>query len=75
VTSCVSLGETQVGLALLEKLDVTPGTPITLLNPPRSEEAKTVTDLEAGDRVAIPVPGTIVSRFPEKAVLPKTVGE
>jgi glycine hydroxymethyltransferase len=75
VTSCVSLGEIQVGLALLEKLDVTPGTPITLLNPPRSEEARTVTTLEAGDRVAIPVPGTIISRFPEKAVLPKAGGE
>ena len=75
VTSCVSLGETQVGLALLEKLDVIPGTPITLLNPPRSEGAKTVTDLEAGDRVAIPVPGMIVSRFPEKAALPETSGK
>jgi hypothetical protein len=62
-------------LALLEKLNVTPGTPITLLNPPRSEETKTVTALEAGDRVAIPVPGMIVSRFPEKIALPKAVGE
>jgi glycine hydroxymethyltransferase len=65
VTSCVSLGETQVGLALLEKLDIAPGTSITLLNPPRSETTKAITDLESGDRVAVPIPGTIVPRFPE----------
>ena len=65
VTSCVSLGESQAGLALLDKLGVIPGTPITILNPPRQDEAgKPSADLSKGDRVAVPIPGTIILRFP-----------
>ncbi|MCK4599092.1 serine hydroxymethyltransferase [Candidatus Bipolaricaulota bacterium] len=65
VTSCISLGESQVGLALLDKLGVIPGTPITILNPPRQDEAgKPSADLSKGDHVAVPIPGTIIPRFP-----------
>ena len=75
VTSCVSLGETQVGLALLEKCGLPVGTPIALLNPPRKDVAKPVSDLQVGDRVAVPVDATIVTRFPEKTLLPQLGGE
>lgn len=75
VTSCVNLGETQVGLTLLEKRGMAPETPITVLNPPRSEATKPVTDLSEGDRVAVPIPATIVPRFPKKAVMPEVGGE
>ena len=75
VTSCVSLGETQVGLALLDKRRLPVGTPIALLNPPRKDVAKPVSDLQAGDRVAVAVDATIITRFPEKALLPQPGGE
>jgi len=75
VTSCVSRGETQVGLALLEKCGLPVGTPIALLNPPREDVAKPVSDLQVGDRVAVAVDATIVTRFPEKTLLPQLGGE
>ncbi len=67
VTSCVSLlRDSQVGLALVNELDICSETKITILNPPHKQEAaKASPDLTQGDRVAVPTPGRIVSRFPE----------
>ncbi len=67
VTSCVSLGSHQVGLALVEKRGLAPGTAIGLINPPRSETAKPISDLAPGDRVPMAIPGEIVDRFPNWA--------
>jgi len=75
VTSCVSLGETQVGLALLDKRGLPVGTPIALVNLPRKDVAKPLSDLQAGDRVAVAVDATIITRFPEKVLLPQPGGE
>jgi len=75
VTSCVSLGETQVGLALLDKRGLPAGTSIALLNPPRVDTGKPVSELQAGDRIAVAVDATVVTRFPEKALLPRPGGE
>ena len=77
VTSAVSLGETQVGLALLEKRGTAPGTPITVLNPPhgRPETGKPSHALSAGDRVAVPIPATIVSRFMSRETVPEPGAE
>ncbi len=75
VTSCVSLGETQVGLALLEKRGLPSGSSIGLLNPPRTDTAKPVTELQVGDKVALAIDAVIVSRFLEKNVLPQPGGE
>jgi len=73
VTSCISLGEAQVGLALLEKCEMAPETPITVLNPQhsRSEAGKLSSELTAGDRVSVPIPAKIISRFPEKDAMPQ----
>jgi glycine hydroxymethyltransferase len=67
VTSCVSLGETQVGMAILDGVGtVQPGASVTILEPQRRDEAaKGSRDLTSGDRVAIPVAATILTRFPE----------
>ena len=66
VTSCVSLGDFQVGLALFDKVGVSAGTSITVLMPPRRQEAvKQSSDLSFGDRVATPLAAKVVSRFPE----------
>jgi glycine hydroxymethyltransferase len=52
VTSCVSLGELQIGLALLERTNIEAGTPIALLNPPGKRAAETpLAKLRIGDRV------------------------
>ena len=54
VTSCVSLGETQIGLALLERAAPEPGTPIGLLNPASEKTAgKPMAELEIGDRLVV----------------------
>ena len=67
VTSCVPLGERQVGLAILERRGLAPGTEIGLVNPPRAESPKPVSALEPGDRLPVPIPGTIIDRFPDWA--------
>ena len=67
VTSCVSLGERQVGLGILEKRGLPAGTQIGLINAPRSETVKSVGSLVKGDRIAISIPGEIVLRFPDWA--------
>ncbi len=77
VTSSVSLGETQVGLALVDNRGIAPGTPIVILNPPhgKPEAEKSSSDLAPGDRVAVPIPATIVPRFPSREVLPEPGAE
>ena len=77
VTSSVSLGETQVGLALVDRRGIAPGTPIVILNPPhgKHEAGKPSSDLAPGDRVAVPIPATIVPRFPSREVLPEPGAE
>jgi glycine hydroxymethyltransferase len=73
VTSCVSLGETQVGLALLERRGLGPGTPILLLPAPRAGDAAGAP--VAGSRVAVPSVGRIVSRFQMKSPPPESEAE
>ena len=76
VTSCVALDDRQVGLALLEKRGLEPGTRIGLINPLRAGAAKPVTELTNGDRVAVPIDGEIINRFPRWAAKLKAgVGE
>lgn len=76
VTSCVSLGARQVGLAILEKRGLALGTPIGFVNPPRVEAPKPITKLTTGDRIAVPIMGEIVSRFPDWAAKLKAgIGE
>ncbi len=70
VTSCVSLGERQVGLALVDKRNLPAGTPIVLLNPPRQETTKPIGELQSGDRITVPVPAVIVPRFPDNSLPP-----
>ena len=62
VTSCVSLGESQVGLALLERRGLMEGTQILLL-PPRPAE-----HLSAGSRVPVAGAGKLVSRFQARSL-------
>ena len=71
VTSCVSLGETQIGMALVERVGIEEGTPITVLVPPRRDEAaKASADLAYGDRVAVPVSAVVLPRFPAPGMSP-----
>ena len=73
VTSCVSLGEIQVGMTIVEQLGTPPGTQITIMNPPRGkdESGKTSKEWVPGDRVAVPIPAVILPRFPEKDTVPE----
>jgi len=67
VTSAVSLGETQIGLALLERIRVEPGTPITLLNPPTDKGSeRAIGELKTGDRIPPAVRATVLSRLMRK---------
>lgn len=77
VTSCVSLGDVQVGMAIAAKIGTAPGTLVTIMNPPRGkdEAAKPSKDLAPGDRVAVPTPAVILPRFPEKTAVPEVGGE
>lgn len=64
VTSCVSLSEVQVGLALVNQLEVDPGTSLALINPPRGKQATAVSgELKVGDRVTPAITGTVLERF------------
>ncbi len=73
VTSCVSLGEAQVGLALAERRGLEPGTPILLLPAPRAGDA--VAAPVAGSRVAVPGVGRIMKRFQMKSLPPESEAE
>ncbi len=64
VTSCVSLGERQIGLALIEQTSLEPGTAIGLLNPPAGNAAeKTMAELQIGDRLPPLVRATVLPRL------------
>jgi len=64
VTSCVTLGDTQVGMALLEGKTFEPGTPIALLNPPgKGTAGKALDELQIGDRLAPRVRATVLPRL------------
>jgi glycine hydroxymethyltransferase len=76
VTSCVSLGDQQIGLALLERGGMAVGTSISILNPSRSGSVdKTPAGLEPGERITVPVPGTIIPRFMARIAVPQDGGE
>jgi len=66
VTSSVSLGPVQVGMALLERIGLGEGEEINLLNEVRGEAGKPTSRLESGDRVAVPIYGRIAPRFPTR---------
>jgi len=73
VTSCVSLGELQIGLALVNKLTIDPGIAISLMNPPRANQpAPASGELQLGDRIMPPIPGTVLPRFMARETLPQT---
>jgi len=63
VTSCVTLAEGQVGLAIVDKLSLETGTPITLIAASRSGAGKSAEDLAAGDRVDTHIRGMVLPRF------------
>mgnify|MGYP005839164705 CR=1 FL=1 len=75
VTSCVSLGEVQVGLALIGKLSMADGTSLTLINPPRKGQSQAAAGLRLGDRITPPIAGTVLSRFRTRGLMPKTGDE
>jgi glycine hydroxymethyltransferase len=65
VTSCINLGDQQIGMALVQRLGMEPGTAVIFLTPPRGEEsAKASSELSDGDHVAVPVGGEVLPRFP-----------
>jgi len=57
VTSCVSLGESQIGLALVSKLAIDPGTALTLM--------------QLGDRLTPPITGTVLPRLMARGIMPQ----
>jgi glycine cleavage system aminomethyltransferase T len=73
VTSCVSLGEAQIGLALLERRGLDVGTPILVLPAPRLGTLPQTADV--GTRMPVTSPGRIVSRFQTRSLSPQTEAE
>ncbi|MBU0596508.1 hypothetical protein KJ567_07485, partial [Candidatus Bipolaricaulota bacterium] len=64
VTSCVSLGERQVGLALIDRPTLGPGDAITLLNPATGRAAESgLSRLSTGDRLPPLVRGVVLPRL------------
>jgi len=74
-TSCVSVGSHQVGLALIDRCGIEPGTPISFLGPVRGAAPKDPAELRAGDRVAIQSRGEILPRFPSQEAMLETGGD
>ena len=67
VTSCVSLGEMQVGLALIDRLTFEPGDAISILNPPQGRAAEnSLAELETGDRLPPIVRGVVLPRLRDR---------
>lgn len=76
VTSCVSLGETQIGLALVDRTVVEPDTMLLLLNPPRDGKASPpVGMLSPGDRITPPIGGKVLPRFMARDVTMPAAGD
>ena len=76
VTSCVTVGTEQIGLALSSRLGIEPGTPVALLN--RAQDGPAgggVTDLRPGSKVAVPARGKILPRFLERESMPESSGD
>jgi len=72
VTSCVSVGDHQVGLCLLDRRGIEPDTPIRLLGPGREGiTAKSPSELATGDRVPVESRGAILPRFPTQEAMPE----
>ncbi|MCK5585712.1 aminomethyltransferase family protein, partial [Candidatus Bipolaricaulota bacterium] len=76
VTSCVSLSKLQVGLALINQLDIDPETSLSLINPPRGKQSMTISgELQLGDRITPPIAGAVLTRFRADELMPKTGDE
>jgi len=76
VTSCVSLSEIQIGLALVNQLAVAVGTSLSLINPPRGGQSPVASaTLQLGDRITPPIAGTVLTRFKTRGLMPKTGDE
>ena len=76
VTSCVSLSEGQVGLALVNQRTVETGTSLALINPRREKQSAVVSgELQLGDRITPPIAGAVLSRFKTRELLPRTGDE
>ena len=73
VTSCVSLGENQIGLALLERRGLAEGTPILLLPAPRAGIAAEAVGI--GARLPVASPGRIAMRFQARSLPPEGEAE
>jgi hypothetical protein len=72
VTSCISLGEHQIGLALVHKLTRPVGTALCFLNPSRGNQLSASSEnLKLGDRIPQTIPGTVLTRFMPRAELPQ----
>jgi glycine hydroxymethyltransferase len=73
VTSCVSLGEIQIGLALLERRGLGEGTPILLAPAPRP--GATAETVGIGTRLPVASSGKIASRFQTRTLPPDSEAE
>jgi len=70
VTSCVSLGDVQIGLALLERMGIEAGTSISLLNPSGGKTAeKPISKLVVGDRMPPLARATVLPRLLSQELL------
>jgi len=76
VTSCVSVGEFQIGLALVNKLTIDPGTATSFINPPRANQpAAALSKLQLGDRITSPISGIVLPRFMAREMMPPAAEE
>jgi glycine cleavage system T protein len=66
VTSCALVGDHQVGMALVDARYTEPGTDLFIYPEARRIAVKAPGAFEVGDRVALPVPATVLSRFPAR---------
>jgi len=66
VTSCALVGDHQVGMALVDARYADPGTDLFIYPEARRVAVKAPDAFEVGDRVALPVPATVLSRFPAR---------
>jgi glycine hydroxymethyltransferase len=76
VTSCVSVGDAQIGLALVNRAMVDPGTALLLINPPRgSQDRVSGGTLSPGDRITPPIHAVVQPRFMARDSMPATSEE
>jgi len=76
VTSCTLVGETQIGMALVDKRYAQEGTEIAVFPTAAAKTDKPVSlaELERGDQVVLPEWCTVLARFPRLGapVMPET---